>query len=84
MTPRPDPFNPRAVLGTVKVWPGHASARGKARATANLDGPCARRTSAPTGRDEGTAAGTNKGTAQSQEAIDDIVNTLNPPSFARG
>jgi hypothetical protein len=35
---------------------GNAGARGKASATANLDGPCARRTSAPAGRDEGTAA----------------------------
>src|SRR5258707_6356741 len=45
-----------AVLGPVKAWPGNAGARGKASATANLDGPCARRTSAPAGRDEGTAA----------------------------
>ena len=52
----PNPLNPRVVLGPVKAWPGHAGARGKARATASLDGPCARRTSAPTGRDEGTAA----------------------------
>ncbi|MEH2539492.1 hypothetical protein V1278_007491 [Bradyrhizobium sp. AZCC 1577] len=56
MKPRTDPLNPRPVLGTVKAWPGHAGARGKARATANLDGPCARRISAPAGRDEGTAA----------------------------
>ena len=53
---RTDPLNPRAVLGPVKAWPGNAGARGKASATANLDGPCARRISAPAGRDEGTAA----------------------------
>jgi hypothetical protein len=61
---RLDPLNPRAVLGPVKAWPGlhryaqpgNAGARGKASATANLDGPCARRISAPAGRDEGTAA----------------------------
>jgi hypothetical protein len=46
----------RAVLGPVNAWPGNGGARGKARATANLDGPYARRTSAPAGRDEGTAA----------------------------
>ena len=40
---RTDPLNPRAVLGPVKAWPGNAGARGKASATANLDGPCARR-----------------------------------------
>src|SRR5215470_4421114 len=28
--------------------------------------------------------GTNKGTAQPWEAIDDMINTLNPPSSARG
>ena len=56
MKQRTDPLNPRAVLGPVKAWPGNAGARGKASATANLDGPCARRTSAPAGRDEGTAA----------------------------
>jgi transposase len=42
MTPRPEALDPRAVLGPVKAWPGHAGARGKARATASLDGPCAR------------------------------------------
>ena len=76
MMQRTDPLNPRAVLGSVKAWPGNAGARGKASATANLDGPCARRTSAPAGRDEGTAPGTNKGTVQNQEAIDDVINTL--------
>ena len=50
------PANLRAVLGPVKAWPGNAGARGKPSATANLDGPCARRISAPAGRDEGTAA----------------------------
>jgi hypothetical protein len=70
--------------GPSRAWPGHAGARGKASATANLDGPCVRRTSEPAGRGEGTAAGTNKGTAQPWEAIDDMINTLNPPSSARG
>jgi hypothetical protein len=53
---RPDLLDPRAMLGTVKAWPGNAGASGKLSATASLDGPCARRTSAPAGRDEGTAA----------------------------
>ena len=39
--PRPDPLNLRAVLGTVKAWPGHAGARGKTSATANLEAPSA-------------------------------------------
>jgi transposase len=55
MKPR-NPLKPRAVLGALKAWPGYAGARGMARATANLDGPCVRRTSEPAGRDEGTAA----------------------------
>ena len=38
MKQRPDPLNPRAVLGTGKARPGPAVARGMARATANLDG----------------------------------------------
>ena len=46
----------RAVLRPVKAWPGSAAARCKPSATANLDGPCARRAFAPAGRDEGTAA----------------------------
>jgi hypothetical protein len=49
--PRPNPLKPRAVLGPVEAWPLRAGARGKVRATASLDGPCARRrASAPTGR----------------------------------
>src|SRR5262249_7185085 len=44
MKQRPDPLNPRAVLGPAKASPGNARARGKARATASLDGPCALRT----------------------------------------
>jgi hypothetical protein len=55
MKQRRDPLNTRVVLGTVKARLGHAGARGMAHATANLDGPCARRTSEPAGRDEGTA-----------------------------
>jgi hypothetical protein len=39
---RPDQRDPRAVLGAVKAWPGRTEARGKASATASLDGPCAR------------------------------------------
>ena len=72
MKPRPDPLNPRAVLGTVKAWPGHAGARGKAGATANLDGPCARRSSEPAGRDEGTAARHEQRNSGKSGAIDDI------------
>jgi hypothetical protein len=80
MKQRTDPLNPRAVLGPVKAWPGNAGARGKASATANLDGPCARRASAhpQVGTKERPPA-TNKGTAPSQEAIDDVINTLTPP-----
>jgi hypothetical protein len=51
-----DPLDPRAVLGAVKAQPGNAGARRKPSATAGLDRPCARRISAPAGRDEGTAA----------------------------
>ena len=62
MKPCPNPLNSGAVLGTVKAWPGHASARGKASATANLDGPCARRTSEParSGRRNGRQARTKE------------------------
>jgi transposase len=41
---RPVQPDPRAVLEPVKAWPGSMDARGKTRATASLDGPCARRT----------------------------------------
>ena len=41
MKPGPDPLKPRAVLGPVKAWPGHAGARGKTSATANLEAPSA-------------------------------------------
>ena len=47
---------PYRLGGSSQRAPGNAGARGKASATANLDGPCARRISAPAGRDEGTAA----------------------------
>ena len=40
---RPVQRDPRAVLGAVKAWPDSMEARGKGRATASLDGPCARR-----------------------------------------
>jgi hypothetical protein len=56
MNQRADPPNPRVVLGPVKAWPGNAGARGKASATANLAGPCARRASPPAGRHKGTVA----------------------------
>ena len=36
---RPELLECRAVLGPVKAWPGDAGARGKANATASLDGP---------------------------------------------
>ena len=36
---RPELLECRAVLGPVKAWPGEAGARGKANATASLDGP---------------------------------------------
>ena len=53
----------RAVLGAVKAWPGSMGARGKARATANLDGPLrAARLHAQVGTKE-RPPGTNKGTA---------------------
>ena len=51
-----DPPDPRAVLGPVKAWPGNAGAKGKPRATASLDGPCARRDRQYAGRDEGTTS----------------------------
>jgi hypothetical protein len=53
-----DPLDPRAVLGTVKAQPGKAGASRKPSATAG-------RRSA--GRDEGTALGSNKGTARYEE-----------------
>jgi hypothetical protein len=40
---RPLQRDPRAVLGAVKARPGSMEARGKACATASLDGPCAAR-----------------------------------------
>ena len=49
-----DPLDPRAVLGVVKARPGNAGARRKPSATAGLD--------RPSGRDEGTTLGSNKGT----------------------
>ena len=61
-----DPLDPRAVLGAVKAQPGNAGASRKPSATAGLDRPCARR-DRRAGRDEGTALGSNKGTAQDEE-----------------
>ena len=52
----PDLLDPRAVLRPVKAWPANTGASRKVIATASLDGPYARRASAPAGRDEGTGA----------------------------
>jgi hypothetical protein len=62
-----DPLDPRAVLGAIKARPGNAGASRKPSATAGLDRPCARRDRHSAGRDEGTALGSNKGTAQDEE-----------------
>ena len=59
-----DPLDPHAVLGAVKAQPGNAGASRKPSATAGLDRSCARRSA---GRDEGTAFGSNKGTARYDE-----------------
>jgi hypothetical protein len=61
--PASDLLDPRAVLGAVKAQPGNAGSGRKASATAGLDRPCARRERRSAGRDEGTAFGSNKGTA---------------------
>jgi len=64
---RPDPLDPRAVLGPVKAWPGNAGARGKASATASLDDPLrAARLHAQAGTKE-QPSGTNKGTVRNEE-----------------
>jgi hypothetical protein len=62
-----NPRDPRAVLGAVKARPGNAGASRKPSATAGLNRPCARRDRRSAGRDEGTAFGSNKGTARYQE-----------------
>ena len=62
-----DPLDPRAVLGAVKAQPGNVGACRKPSATAGLDRPCARRDRRSAGRDEGTALGSNKGTARYEE-----------------
>ena len=54
------------MLATVKVRPGEAGVCGRAGATADLDGVCARRRDVRAGRGEGTAAGSNKGTDRKQ------------------
>jgi hypothetical protein len=63
----PDLLDPRAVLGAVKARPGSGRARREVSVTAGLDRACARRDRRCAGRDEGTALGTNKGTAQDKE-----------------
>jgi hypothetical protein len=53
MKQHPDLLDPRAVLGPVKAWPASMEARGKASATASLDGPlCAARLHAQAGTKE--------------------------------
>jgi hypothetical protein len=51
------------VLATIKARPGNAGGRWTFGTTADLDGACARRPNVMAGRDEGTAARSNKGTA---------------------
>jgi hypothetical protein len=68
-----NPLDPRAVLGAVKTRPGNAGASRKPSATAGLDRPCARRDRRSAGRDEGTALGSNKGTAAISGASDDVT-----------
>jgi hypothetical protein len=63
-----DPLDPHAVLGAVKAQPGNAGASCKPSATAGLDRPCARRDRRSAGR-EGTALGSNKGTARYEEHV---------------
>ena len=62
-----NPLDPHAELGAVKAQPGNAGASCKPSATAGLDRPCARRDRRSAGRDEGTALGSNKGTARYEE-----------------
>jgi transposase len=85
MRQRPNPLSRGAVLGPVKAWPNNAGASGKASATASLDRPCARRTLAPAGRDEGTGRqARTKEQRKAREAIDDVKQHTYPPSPARG
>jgi hypothetical protein len=62
-----NPRDPCAVLGAVRTRPRNAGTSRKPSATAGLDRPCARRDRRSAGRDEGTALGSNKGTARYQE-----------------
>ena len=62
----PETLESAAVLATVKVGLGEAGVCGRAGATADLDGVCARRRDVRAGRGEGTAAGSNKGTDRKQ------------------
>src|SRR5437899_2510801 len=50
----PDRVKRAVVLEAVKAWPGQGGAYGKVGATANLDGPCARRRERRARRDEET------------------------------
>ena len=53
-TRHPDHNKRAVVLEAVKAWPGQGGACGKVGATANLDGPCARRPPRCVGRGEET------------------------------
>ena len=68
-----NPLELRAVLGAVKARPSKVGASRKPSATAGLDRPCARRDRRSAGRDEGTALGSNKGTARYRGASDDVT-----------
>ncbi len=84
MRSRPGQRERRAVLGPVKAWPGDGRARGKASAAASLDGPLrAARGQLQAGTKE-QLHGTNKGTAQNEEAPDGVANVPYPPRSARG
>src|SRR5438874_1444208 len=74
MQQRPDLLDLRAVLRPVKAWPGNTGASGNVIATASLDHPCARRTFAPAGRDEGTAARHEQRNSMKQGDVDDLAS----------
>jgi transposase len=63
-----------AAIGTVRQRPDPLNPRAPARGAPRH--PQVETTERP--------SGTNKGTARSQEVIDDVINALTPPSSARG
>jgi hypothetical protein len=67
MRRRPDQRDLRAVLGAVKARPGSMEARGKASATASLDGPLRAARLHAQAETKERPPGTNKGTAQNEE-----------------